>query len=170
MDAVVFFVIAITISSILFFYVDDEVLRSAEQSDDDQSNPGAILKVFLHSSLGADIVLQLNGEVRIPGSSEIVECISTELEALALGQNLTDFSPLNDRLIIVLRSICSPVMEPFLMAINARGQKSDEMFSIPRAITESGTQLASSTRLPSSHSSYLLILVLVPSSNANPAS
>lgn len=171
MDAVVFFVIAMTISCILVYYARAELARPGARPSDDQSDPEAVLQVFLRASLGEDVVLDLNGGARVSAGSEIAECITVEVDALVLGANLSDFRPLNERYVATLEAICSPVMEPYLVATHLSEEGERLMFSIPGDLPSSGTRYASSAELPCKDGSlFLLTLVLVPSTSASLAS
>jgi len=165
MDAVVFFVIAMAISSMLFYYAKAEAAQTPSGMRDGQSNPEAILRVFLCASLGEEVVLDLGREIHVSGNSEIAECLKIEFDALVLGADPGDFDPLNDRLVQILEATCNPVLEPHLVAIHLLDEGSERIFSLPSEPPDSGTRYASFTELPGFEgSSYLLMLILVPAS------
>lgn len=163
MDAVVFFVIATTISSILVCCARSETSESPQGIRDSQMDPGAILQVFLHASIGREIVLEIDGEVHVSGTSEVGECINLELEALAEGVSIDDFSPLNEELIRVLDRMCSPCAQPFLVAMQLTDDTVNQIFSLPCNLADHPVSYASSAQLPGiDGSTFVLILVLVP--------
>jgi len=165
MDAVVFFVIAMAISSMLFYYAKVEAVQTPAGMSDGQSDPEAILRVFLCASLGEEVMLDLGREIHVSGDSEIAECLKTEFDALILGADPGDFRPLNDRFVQILEAICNPVLEPYLVAIYLPDRGSETILSLPSEPPDSGTRYASSTELPGYEgSSYLLMLILVPAS------
>jgi hypothetical protein len=158
MDAVVFFVIAMAISSMLFYYAKAEAVQTPSGMCDGQSDPEAILRVFLRASLGEEAVLDLGREIHVSGNSEIAECLKIEFDALVLGADPGEFNPLNDRLVQILEAICNPVLEPHLVAIHLFDRGSEKILSIP-------SEPPDSTELPGYEgSSYLLMLILVPAS------
>lgn len=165
MDAVVFFVIAMAISSMLFYYAGAEAVQTPSRMRDGQSDPGAILRVFLRASLGEEVVLDLGREIHVSADSEIAECLKTEFDALVAGTDLGSFNPLHDRLVQILEAICNPVLEPYLVAIRLLDKGSQRIFTLPSELPDSDTRYASSTELPGYEaSSYLLTLILVPAS------
>jgi len=166
MDAVVFFVIAMAISGMMFYYARGEVVQSPSMRLDGQADPEAVLRVFLHASVGEEMVLEIDGEIHVPAYSEISECLRIELDALALGGNLTDFASMNERLFGILESICSAALDPYLTAVRLLDEGNQRILSLPSGPPDSDTLYASSAELPSvdAGSAYLLTLVLAPSS------
>ena len=104
MDAVVFFVIATAVSSMMFYYASEEVVRAPSMRHGGQEDPEAVLQVFLHASLGEEIVLEIDREAHVPANSEIAECLRIELDALVLRANISDFALMNERLFRILET------------------------------------------------------------------
>lgn len=165
MDAIVFFVVAITISSILLYYARPGTNDTTSTNPDGQTDPESVLRVFLQASLGEEMVLSLDREIHISPSTEIAECLLIELEALALGCDIDCFAPMNEKLCSILETICSPVMQPYLLSMELLDEENLQMFSLPCDPPQSGTRYASSVELPGPDGSlFLLTLVLVPAS------
>lgn len=165
MDAVVFFVIAIAISSMMFYYAREEAIHAPSMRPEGQSDPEAVLRVFLRASLGEEIVLDLDREIHVSANSEIAECLQIELDALTLGAAVSDFAPMNERLSEILEATCSAVMDPYLVSLQLLSEGDKWMFSLPCEPPDSSTRYASSTELAGADgSTYLLMLVLVPAS------
>lgn len=165
MDAVVFFVIAITISSTMFYYARGEAGSATSARPEGQSDPDAVLRVFLHASVGEETVLELNGDTHISASSEICECLRIELDALVLGADQCAFAPLNERLLTILEATCSVVLVPYLTASWFLDDDQKEILAIPDEPPDTRTRYASSMGFPGAGgSAFLLTLVLVPAS------
>ena len=165
MDAVVFFVIAIAISSMMFYYVREEAVHAPSMRPEGQSDPEAVLRVFLRASLGEEIVLEMGREIHVSAYTDIAECLQIELDALALGAAVGDFAPINERLCEILNETCSAVLDPYLVSVQLLGEGNKRMFSLPSEPPDSGTRYASSVKLAGADgSTFLLTLVLVPAS------
>jgi len=168
MDAMVFFAIAITISGILSYNATTEASQHPICSSDGQSDPETVLRVFLDSSIGQEVEMGLNGGVSVSSNSQIGECLKVEIDAIVQGTNVSVFGPLNTMYVLTLESICSPVVEPYLVALQLDEGRTRLLFSLPGEVPESATQYASSSDLPGSEDDrYLILLVLVPVSSAS---
>ena len=165
LDAVVFFVIAIAVSSMMFYYANGEAVSRAPAAPEGQFDPDAVFRVFLHASLGEEIILELDGGTRISASSEIAECIQIELGALVLGADVGHFEALNERLLMILKATCSTLLTPYLLVTWFHEEGNEILLVLPGAPPHSHTRYASSVELPGMNgSAFLLTLILVPAS------
>lgn len=160
-----FFVIAMAISSIMFYYARDDSNSVPSTGPKGQSDPDAVLRVFLHASLGEETLLELNGGTHISARSEVSECLQIELNALVLGVDQGDFGQMNGILLAILEATCSVVLDPYLTAVWFPDSSHKVVLAIPDEAPDSRTRYASSTELPGVEgSAFLLTLVLVPAS------
>ena len=164
-DAVIFFVISTAVSSLMLYYADAEAVDQAPAMPEGQFDPNAVLRVFLHASLGADVTLGLDGGTHILASSDVAECIHIELEALALGADAGQFELLNQRLLLMLRGTCSVLLTPYLIATWLSEDCHKTLLAIPIEPPQSRTRYAGSVEMSGlDESSFLLTLILVPAS------
>ena len=116
MDAIVFFVAAMTVSSVLLSYARPPGDRSLEDFDGD-ADPAEVLGVFLEASIGERLTLQFEEHVTVDASEDVAHCLAVEVAALRSGVARAAFADLNSVLERMLRSICNPSFEPCLMIV-----------------------------------------------------
>lgn len=165
MDAIVFFVIAMTISCVLFYYADLENSVPRCPSPGGQADPSEILPVFLHSSIGREIVLELDRTVHVSRESEVSICLELELDAISDGEDEDAFGPLNDQFVSILEAVCNPVYQPYLVCLQMTTGSPETILSLPGQVPQAATTYAASVEFPGSDGrQFLVILVLVPAS------
>jgi len=163
MDAILFFLTAIAISTLILQSTGLEIASRPTAKDNDRLDARAILHVFLHASLGREITLHVDDEIHVQRDSEIAECLSIELVALESGRNVLDFEPLNLALLEVLGVVCNPIYEPYLVGLAIGDGPSKKILMLPSEPPESHSRYAASAELPSLYGGRFLVeLVLVP--------
>lgn len=116
LDAVVFFIAAMAISTVLMSYVRTGV----DQSLDDKggrSDPAEVLQAFMRASIGERVTLQIDTQVCIEPSEDVASCLAAEIAALRQGVAPEVFANLDSLMERILRSVSSPALEPHLLVL-----------------------------------------------------
>jgi hypothetical protein len=161
MDAIVFFIAAMAASTILLSYVPFQDALTDVSSDD--SDPSAILDVFLRTSVGQRLVLELDQEVFVDSSDDAALCVVLEAAAIKAGASPDAFSELNALLERMLRTICSAALEPHFVLLDLGAPDASTIMSLGGHPGDSPDSYASSCELFLGDGTECLAeLVLVP--------
>jgi len=120
----VFFSAAILVSSVLLSYGIDATQSAESRSSRDPAN---VLEVFLMSSIGVEIVLDLGERIVIGSNEQVGECLNIELSGLSEGMPVSGFLPLNQQFSDALQRLCGPSSIYRLVALD---QASTEVMAI----------------------------------------
>lgn len=162
LDAVIFFVAAMTISTVLMSYV----RTGAESSLDDTggySDPADVLEVFMRASIGERLTLLLDTQVCIEPSEEVASCLAAEVAALRQGVAPEAFADLDSLMERILRSISSPALEPHLLVLEPGDPSPKTLMTLGGAPDRGECSYASSCTLGMQGGAECLVeLVLCP--------
>ena len=167
MDAVVFFISAITVTCVLFSTVphasDNDISPSKSWFD-----AGRTLTALLRSSLGSEVRATIHGEpLIISERTDIAECILLEAHVIAEGDGASDFGALDLKLSEILNAVCGPFMEPQLSVWLLSNGTPYELFSLPGSPMETPVAYAATAELADSEGTkYLVLLRSVPSASS----
>ncbi|MDH3364790.1 MAG: hypothetical protein OEM29_02125 [Thermoplasmata archaeon] len=116
MDAMVFFAVAILISSLqLCMYRVEAVPDDVNANPASRCNPESILPVFLKASLGARCVVQLDRPLDVPAHTTVSECLAAEATAVLRGEPVDSFDSLNSMILGIATNISHPLMTPHVI-------------------------------------------------------
>lgn len=115
MDAIVFFIAAMAISTVVLSYS----VPSSGQVDslDGDLNAGEILDVFLRASVCERLTLQVGRPILVDGHEDVAACLALEISALDAGIAESAFAGLNSILERTLISVCSQAFDPHLVVL-----------------------------------------------------
>ena len=163
MDAIVFFIGAVLVSNILMSCVTNLPNHPQENSIGGDTDPAEILRTFLASSLCESVVVDLGQTFYIDDRTTAAESLAIELLALEAGHDMKEFVRLNSLIHYMLRAVCNPAFEPYLLVLDMDGALSEPLLSIPCVPEAPRNAHASSTEIPGSGATvYLAELVLCP--------
>jgi hypothetical protein len=163
MDALVFFMVAMAISSILLYYSSSGITGTQDDHGQGMSDPHEILGVLLRSSIGREITVSQDVPRHISWDNEVSVCLLLEAEAIVDGMPPEAFDELNDAVLDLLRSLCNPVYEPFLSVMAVEDSGTARIVSIPGVPVQSNQMYAATMDLVQDEEKSLLAqLVLRP--------
>lgn len=166
MDALVFFMVAMVISSILLYYSSSGPTETQDDHGQGMSDPHEILGVLLRSSIGCEITVSLDAPRYISWDTEVGMCLLLEAEAIVDGMTPGAFDELNKTVLDLLRSLCNSVYEPFLSVMAEDDTGTERIISIPGAPTKSNHMYAATMNLVQDEEKALLVqLVLCPAAS-----
>jgi len=164
LDAMVFFLVATTMSAALWCHAD---LRRAG-GDAARAGPtpatGDILSSFLRASICRGLVVRCPEELAIRPDTPISACIMYEAEGLLRGADPSCFAELNQVLDDVLVAVAGTLWHPCLSVYLMDEQAPAELLTFPPATPEGPTAYSASAAIPCSSGVLLVTLVLTPSS------
>jgi hypothetical protein len=113
MDALVFFAISMVISSVFLSqaYLDSRG-GDSEIDGDARLDPASILAVLLRTSIGANLTLDLDKELRVRPTDSVGECLSVEALAVASGVPSETFDVLNSHVLTIAALAVGPPVAP----------------------------------------------------------
>lgn len=165
MDAVVFFAIAALVSSMTFsFAASTTGSDHAVLQDSLAESASEILGVFMRCSVGIALSVGLDPPVTVPGSEQVSDLLSCELEALLLGWPEAAFGHVNGALLDLLESMCPGGISPSLAAFGPGGSSDAPLLVISHDQEPPTVAYAASTYLPVADGElFTIILTLEPS-------
>lgn len=167
MDAVVFFLVATTISGVVLYYSSLDTPSTPQDHGQGQADPHEILETLLRSFIGTDIIVHLDIPRHISWDTDIGQCLLLEAEAILDGMMVEPFRSLNEAIRDAIYSICSPMYTPFLAVLSSEDAGSEPLISIPGPAEESSQRFASVMQLSHDEEKNLLVqLLLCPSALA----
>lgn len=116
LDAMVFFAIALLVSSMLAGMARDAPVAKSDRGEEAYAE--SALRAFLEASLGRTVLLELDGPVEIKPWEKVGDCLMAELHAIRDGRSPSDFEPLNAVLMDMLGSI---VARPYRFTLSVFG-------------------------------------------------
>ena len=165
MDALVFFVAAMTVSAILISLAPSDD-QSPHLPKSGTSDPSVILNFFLESSVGERVAIELEKQVFVDDSDDAALCLVLEASALKAGAPLEAFCQLNALLERMLRSLTSPLFRPCLSLIDPYDTAGGALLSLMSVPENSDLAYASSCNLSlEDGTKCLAVLVLSPTSS-----
>lgn len=163
MDAIIFFIGAVLVSNILMSCVTSIPNHSQGNSIGSDTDPSAILRTFLATSLCESVVVDLGQTFYLDDRTTAAESLAIELLALEAGHDMKRFDRLNSLIYDMLRAVCNPTFEPYLLVLDMDDDLSGPVLSIPCVPEATNNAYASSTEIPGSGAMvYLAELVLCP--------
>jgi len=164
LDAMVFFALAMLISSSTFAYVEGvSSEHGTEAALSGECDPGQVLLVFMRASVGVEVTLDLGGEVPISSREEVATCLSAELDALAGGCGVDRFDPLNDALLTMLGKLVGIGYSAHLSAYRTTDDGAEPILVLEEAGCVSENRYSGSCEVPGAGgSAYVVVLVLGP--------
>lgn len=167
MDALVFFLVATVISSVVLFYSGPANEPPIAEHGQGRSDPDEVLKTVLHASIGDEIVVAVESQRHISKSTEIGQCLLIESGMLIEGAPVSAFGSLNAAVQSILEEVCSPFYEPRMTISELSDAGASQLISIPSETITCENQFGSSVELSLSDGTILLIqLVLAPAALA----
>jgi len=162
LDAMVFFAIALLVSSMLVSQARQETRPGSTGGE--EAYVDSVLLAFLGASVGSSVRLMLEEPVEIESCEKIGDCLMAELHSLRDGHSTEDFEPLNAILTAVLVSI---VEKPFLFSLSAyevSGSGATLMIQLQNTEDPTGeTAYASSTNVVDDDGAlFVIVLQLRP--------
>lgn len=166
MDAIVFFSVAMLVSSIVLVQVGAASRDSGDSVVEPPIDVPSMLQALMGASVGRAITIPLEPELRIQGQESVAECLSAELYALSVGCDADVFADLDDAFCDILRALSGPVMTAYLLAVHPEGSSDEPFLSIPGLPQASDTTYSSSVELPCGQGLlFTIVLVLDPASS-----
>lgn len=166
MDALVFFMVAMAISSILLYYSSYGLPETQDDHGQGKSDPHDILGVLLRSSIGREIAVSLEVPRYISWDTEVGVCLLLEAEAIVDGMAPEVFDELNRTVLDLLRSLCNPVYDPFLTVMAVDDLGTVGIVSIPGVPVPSDYRYAATMDLVQDEEKALLAqLILCPAAS-----
>jgi hypothetical protein len=147
MDALVFFLVAVTISSVILYYSAPGESHDAPDHGQGQGDPHEVLETILHSSIGSEIVVLTDVPRHISSDTDVSQCLLLEAEAVLDGMSIDAFGPLNDAVKAILESVCSPMYESMLRVYSSSDAGLSPIVSIPDVGLDSSQQYGASMEL-----------------------
>jgi len=164
MDAMVFFLVAVMVSTVLLHY--SALGQESKVADHGQGNadPSAVLEALIHSSIGLDLTVYVDTPRHISPYVEVGQCLLLEAEGLLDGASADSFDPVNDAVRGILEGICSPVLEPYLSVWSITDSVPEVLVLIPEGESVSEQKYGASVELRNTGERMLLVqLLLCPS-------
>lgn len=157
LDAMVFFAIALVISSSLLGLSRD---RSGE-SDDRWQMPfvESALKAFLGASLGERVILALDGGVVLEPWERVGGCLMAELHSIRDGLPESEFGPLNAVLLSTLDGIVPGPFTYSLLAYEPSSSPEPLLCLSKEGCTATGDRYASSVPMSDQDGAELLLVL-----------
>lgn len=161
MDALVFFAIAMLLSSALLVQVRSVVDRDAVIGGETDVDAGNMLEVLMAASIGRSLSIPLEKEIVIARDEPVSECVRAELYALISGTDLEAFDGLNEAVADILDVLSGPSMRACLVASLLDGPSNEPLLVIPGPYRPTGLAYASSMDLPCADSVLCRVLLLL---------
>jgi hypothetical protein len=161
MDALVFFLIATLVSTVLLYY--SALGRDPETADHGQgsADPRAVLEALIHSSIGRDLTVDLDFPRHLSGHTEVGQCLLLEAEGVLDGASVTVFDQVNEVVETILEGISSPVFEPYLSVWSITDDRSEALILIPKNEPASDQRYGASVELRNTDDGTLMVQLLL---------
>jgi hypothetical protein len=119
MDAMVFFLVSVVISSAILYYSSLGTTVELRDHGQGQADPHELLETLLRSHIGTEILVTLDVPRHIAGDTDIGQCLLLEAEAVLDGMSVQAFGALNEAIGEALIGICSPMYSPHLAVLSS---------------------------------------------------
>lgn len=120
MDAIVFFSVAILISSIILSQTYQEYRAEVEAQEFDAAyDVSSFLEVLLRGSIGEGLSLNVTGHMAISSATTIIECLAMEASALFLGESLDAFQAMNGLILIIAERMAGQQVVPHVWVLRS---------------------------------------------------
>lgn len=167
LDAMVFFSIAMLVSSVLVLQTEASSDATVGISDGPPTSVGGLLGALMMASIGQPIKIDLGPGLTVMGQESVAECLSAELYALGSGAGPALFVELNEAVLGLLDSLTLPAFRGCLVAVHPEGSSQAPALAIPGLPRASGLSYAASCQLPCEDGSlYTVTLVLQPAASS----
>ncbi len=161
MDAVVFFLVAVLVSTILLCYSSLGPESEGTDHGKGSADPEAVLYALMRSSIGHDLTVQLDIPRHVSGRTDVGQCLILEAEGLLAGIPSIAFAPINDVVGKILSGICSPVYEPYLSLWIISDTVSEALARIPEGEPTSEQRYGASVEMRNTGTEVLLVQLLL---------
>jgi len=160
MDALIFFVAVIIVSSLVLGDV-----MSPDQMEDplEGVNAQEMLRALLAASIGEAVVISAVGQIRLSEDATIGDCLFLELQAIHQGVLRRSFESLESVVLRAMVSITGRTLNPHIVAYAVSGTTNEQVLAIPGTPHNSSQAAAASVVIPGGPDfHWLLVLVLAP--------
>ncbi len=155
MDAMVFFAVALVISSVFVANID----RTADSGASDvEAYVASLLQSFVGASLCDSVALEVPAAISIGPGENVGDCLAAELHSLREGTDPEAFEPLN---LVLARILDETVAKPYWYTLSAydQGDEMHKLLQIARTGEPSDEAYASSFAITDEDGSQLLIVL-----------
>lgn len=164
LDAIVFFIVATTVSAMLWCQADLRRAGSGEGADEASPMTGEVLASFLQASICKSVVLHLPDEYTLRPETAMSTCLMLEAEALFGGAEPSSFAELNGVIYAALTASLGSLWEPYLCVYELSGHEPREVFAMPGTPPDQPISYSAGATIPCAGGTLLATLVLAPSS------
>jgi len=120
MDAIVFFSVAVLISSIMLSRTYQEYTDEVEVQEFDAAyDVSSFLEVLLRGSIGEGMILNVSGLITIRPTTTVSECLAMEASALLNGKSLETFQGMNDLILIIAGRMAGQQVVPHVWILHS---------------------------------------------------
>lgn len=167
LDAMVFFSIAMLVSSILVLQTEACSDAAVGISDGSPTSVGGMLAALMTASIGQPVKIDLGPGLTVLGQESVAECLSAELYALGSGSGPALFAELNEAVLGLLDSLTLAAFRGWLVAVHPEGSWEAPTLAIPGLPLASSLSYAASCQLPCEDGAlYTVTLVLQPAASS----
>jgi hypothetical protein len=161
MDAMVFFLVAVTVSTVLLYLSAPRPETLVEDHGQGGADPSEVLETLIHSSIGCDLTVLLDVPRHVSSHTEIGQCLLLEAEGLLAGESASSFDPVNNAVWTILEGICSPVLDPFLSVWSITDSAPEALIMIPGSEPASDQKFGATVELRNTGERTLTIQLLL---------
>ncbi|MBN1677958.1 MAG: hypothetical protein JW880_05405 [Candidatus Thermoplasmatota archaeon] len=163
MDAMVFFSIAMLVSSILMAQSESVSTSTHSELDWPGVEVSDMLEVMMGASIGTEMTICLDREWEICGSESVAECLCAELCAVSKGFEMSAFDPVNEAIAGILEVLSGPLFRAHVLAVHPQGSSAEPVLAVPGPCRAGDSVHSSSMELPCGHGlTFTIILALEP--------
>lgn len=149
MDALVFFAVALLISSIV---VSQAHLEGQNRGSPLDAGPGfdaaSVLGVLMRTSIGESIWLNTSKPTLVHFTTAVGECLAVEAAALLSGATVVAFDEMNDAILRIAVGLVSPFVVPHVWLMRDLAGSWTRLAAIEEAAPSAGDRYAASFDLP----------------------
>jgi hypothetical protein len=163
MDAMVFLAVAMLICGVQLAQLRREVMADrADACTDARCDPRVLLDALLATSIGEQLVIELDAILIVRPESRVADCLVSEAIGLMRGLAPSAFDELNDKILTVAIDVSAPLSRPTIFVDVAVGEASHVLI-LGECHAEAGNLRAASTSLLADGSERVVVtLVLEP--------
>lgn len=158
LDAMVFFAIALLVSSMLLSQARQDSGPSSTRGEEAYAD--SALQAFLGASIGASVSIELEEPVEIGPWEKVSDCLLAELHSLLDGHPIKDFDPLNTALTDILESVVHRPFHFSLSACEVSESHATELLELSNVIDNAGEFAYASSTIFAEEDGALLMIVL----------
>lgn len=120
MDAIVFFSVAVLISSIMLSRTYQEYRDEVKGPELDAAyDVSSFLEVLLRGSIGEAMSLNITGNMTIRPTTTVGECLAMEASALLDGESADAFRGMNDLILVIAGRIAGQLVVPHVWILHS---------------------------------------------------